>query len=234
MDKIIAKQVFERAGLPVTPYTCVLRHDLEQNPEDICARVEKALGYPMYIKPANCGSSVGISKVTNREELLPGLRLAAEHDHRILCEKGIHCREIETAVLGNHEIHVSVPGEIVATEDFYDYASKYVDDGKPKMKIPAELPADTIATLQDYAARAYSAIDGAGFSRCDFFIDKDTGEIYLNEINTIPGFTQFSMFPLLWEASGQPYSDTIERIIQLGYERYYDKTDRASAEHQQS
>lgn len=230
MDKIIAKQVFERAGLPVTPYTFILRHDLEKNPETVADQVENALGYPLFVKPANCGSSVGISKVTSHEELLPALRLAAEHDRRILCEKGIRCREIETAILGNHEIQVSVPGEVVATDDFYDYESKYVDDGKPKMQIPAELPEETIKKLQEFATRAYSSIDGAGFSRCDFFLDKDTGDIYLNEINTIPGFTQFSMFPLLWEASGLPYRETIERIIQLGYERYHDTADRAPSE----
>lgn len=227
MDKIIAKQVFERAALPVTPYTFVLRHDLDSDPDATAAQVEQALGYPLFVKPANCGSSVGISKVTCREELLPALRLAAEHDRRLLCEKAIRCREVETAILGNHDIRVSIPGEVVATEDFYDYESKYVDDGKPKMKIPAELSEETVKTLQDYAARAYSAIDGAGFSRCDFFLDRDTGAIYLNEINTIPGFTQFSMFPLLWKASGIPYSETIERIIQLGYERYHDTADRA-------
>ena len=230
MDKIIAKQVFECAGLPVTPYTWVLRQDLLSDPEAAADSVEQVLDYPLYVKPANCGSSVGISEVKNRAELLQGLMLAAEHDRRILCEKGIRCREIETAILGNHDIRVSVPGEIVATEDFYDYASKYVDDGKPKMKIPAELPEETTARLQEYAARAYSAIDGAGFSRCDFFIDRETGNIYLNEINTIPGFTQFSMFPLLWEATGLAYRETIERIIQLGYERYHDKADRTPAQ----
>ena len=231
MDKIIAKQVFELAGLPVTPYIYILRHELEADPEETANRVEEALGFPLFVKPANCGSSVGISKVTKREDLLPALYLAAEHDHRILCEKAIRCREIETAILGNHDIQVSLPGEVVATEDFYDYKSKYVDDGKPKMKIPADLPEDLIRTLQNYAARAYSAIDGAGFSRCDFFIDRDTGEIYLNEINTIPGFTQFSMFPLLWEASGVPYRETIERIIKLGYERYHDTVDRPPSEY---
>ena len=231
MDKIIAKQVFECAGLPVTPYTYILRHQLESSPEETANQIETALGYPLFVKPANCGSSVGISKVTDREQLLPALYLAAQHDRRILCEKAIRCREIETAVLGNHEIRVSLPGEVIATDDFYDYESKYVDDGKPKMKIPADLPEETVRTLQDYAARAYSAIDGAGFSRCDFFIDKETGQIYLNEINTIPGFTQFSMFPLLWEASGVPFRETIERIIQLGYERYHDTTDRPPSGH---
>ena len=225
MDKIIAKQVFEQEGLPVTPYTYLLRKDLENDPDSTVDHVENTLGYPLYVKPANCGSSVGISKVSGREELLPALRLAAKYDRRILCEKGIRCREVETAILGNHDVQVSIPGEVVATDDFYDYESKYVEDGKPKMQIPADLPEETVEILQDYAARAYRAIDGAGFSRCDFFIDKDNGQIYLNEINTIPGFTQFSMFPLLWEATGLSYTETIERIIQLGYERYHDTTD---------
>lgn len=228
MDKIIAKQVFEHAGIPVTPYTFVLRSDLDADPEKTADEVEKALTYPLFIKPANCGSSVGISAANNREELLAALELAAKYDHRILCEKSIRCREIETAVLGNYDIRVSVPGEIVATEDFYDYESKYVDDGKPKMKIPAELPDETTAILQDYASRAYSAIDGAGFARCDFFIEKESGQIYLNEINTIPGFTPFSMFPLLWEATGIPYSETIETIIQLGFEKYRESSSRRS------
>lgn len=227
MDKIIAKQIFERAGLPVTPYAYVTADEFSDDPEAAAEKIEGVLDYPVYIKPANCGSSVGISKATDRASLLDSLRLASRHDRRILCEKSVDCREVETGVIGNNEVKVSVPGEIVATDGFYDYKSKYVDDGKPKMKIPADLPAETISTLQDYAARAYTAIDGAGFARCDFFIDKNSGDIYVNEINTIPGFTQFSMFPLLWEAAGSPYSETIERIIELGYERYNDKTDRS-------
>ena len=228
MDKIIAKQVFERVGLPVTPYTYVMAEDVAGDIDRAAKSVESMIGYPAYIKPANMGSSVGISKATNADELKAGLILASKHDRRILCEKGINCREIETGILGNHDVKISVPGEIVATDDFYDYDSKYVEDGKRKMKIPAELPAETISEIQDMAARAYKAIDGSGFARCDFFIDRDCGDIYINEINTIPGFTAYSMFPLLWESSGSPYSATIERIVELGYERYNGKADRAS------
>lgn len=226
MDKIMAKEVFERVGLPVCKYVATSAEEISEDIDKVADRIEKELGYPAYIKPANMGSSVGISKVTDRESLREGLMLAARYDRRVLAEEGVNCREIETAVLGNYNIEASVTGEIVATEDFYDYDSKYIDDGKPKMKIPADLPADISDTIRSYAVRAFSAIDGAGFARCDFFIDKDSGSIYLNEINTIPGFTKFSMFPLLWENTGLPYSQTVERIIGLGYERYHAKNNR--------
>jgi D-alanine-D-alanine ligase len=226
MDKIMAKDVFVRAGIPVCGYVAVSKEEIDADLETAAAHIEKELGYPIYVKPANMGSSVGISKATDRYSLKEGLLLAAKYDRRVLAEEGINCREIETAVLGNYNIEASVPGEIVATDDFYDYDSKYVDDGKPKMKIPADLPAYISEQIREYAVRAFRAIDGAGFARCDFFIDKDNGNIYINEINTIPGFTQFSMFPLLWENTGSPYSETIERIIVLGYERYNAKNNR--------
>ena len=228
MDKIIAKQVFESAGLPVTKYTYVTTADIADDLDACLDQIEKAVGYPAFIKPANMGSSVGISKASDRDELKAALDLASRHDRRILCEEAVDCREIETGVLGNDDVKVTVPGEIVATEDFYDYDSKYVDDGKPKMQIPADIPEELSEKIRDIAARAYRAIDGSGFARCDFFVDRKTGSIYINEINTLPGFTAFSMFPLLWEAAGSPYSSTIERIIELGYERYNDKTDRTS------
>ncbi len=157
---------------------------------------------------------------------MKALRYAAEFDRRILVEKGLSCRELETAVLGNEEIKAAVVGEIIATEDFYDYDAKYVDDGKPKMRIPADIPAEMSERIRDYAIRGFSAMGGEGFARCDFFLDRADGQIYLNEINTIPGFTAFSMFPLLWENAGSAYSDTIERIIELGYERYYAENHR--------
>ncbi|MBR5228695.1 MAG: ATP-grasp domain-containing protein, partial [Firmicutes bacterium] len=152
----------------------------------------------------------------------------SRYDRRILIEEGVNCREIEVAVLGDHDVKASVVGEIVATDDFYDYDSKYIDDGKPKMKIPAELPAEISDKVREYAVKAFTAIDGAGFARCDFFLDKDNGNIYINEINTLPGFTKFSMFPLLWENTGSPYSETIERIIELGYERYNAQNNRST------
>lgn len=226
MDKIMAKDVFVRAGLPVCGYVATSAEQIAADIDAVAADIEQKLGYPVYVKPANMGSSVGISKVTDMAELKAGLLLAAKYDRRVLAEEGVNCREIETAVLGNYHIEASVPGEIVATDDFYDYDSKYVDDGKPKMKIPADLPEEISAQIREYAVKAFSAIDGAGFARCDFFLDKDNGNIYINEINTIPGFTAFSMFPLLWENTGSPYSETVERIIGLGYERYNAKNNR--------
>ncbi len=223
MDKIIAKELFMQAGIPVCPYVAVYASDLDERMDDIISEIDSKLPYPIYVKPANQGSSVGISKVEEKSELEKALRYAAEYDKRILVEQGINCREIETAVLGNRDVKTTFPGEIVATEDFYDYEAKYVDDGKPKMKIPADIPEEVADTIRAYAAKGFSALDGEGFSRCDFFIDKDTGSIYLNEINTIPGFTAFSMFPLLWENMGISYTEQIERIIELGYERYNSK-----------
>ncbi len=223
MDKIIAKELFMQAGIPVCPYVTVYSYELDDRMDAIIAEIDSKLPYPIYVKPANQGSSVGISKVESKSDLEEALRYAAKYDKRILVEQGINCREIETAVLGNRDIKTTFPGEIVATEDFYDYEAKYVDDGKPKMKIPADIPEELADTVRAYAAKGFSALDGEGFARCDFFIDKDTGSIYLNEINTIPGFTAFSMFPLLWENMGIPYTQQIERIIELGYERYNSK-----------
>ncbi len=220
MDKIIAKELFIRAGIPVCPYVVATAEEFEREPAAVMAEIESKLKYPIYVKPANQGSSVGISKVTERTELADAMRYAAQFDRRILVESGINCREIETAVLGNEDVQVSVTGEVIATEDFYDYNAKYVNDGKPKMKIPADIPQNVSDTIRDYAVRGFRALDGAGFARCDFFIDKESGQIYLNEINTLPGFTSFSMFPQLWEHTGSRYADTIERIIELGYERY--------------
>lgn len=220
MDKIIAKELFISAGIPVCPYVATSSEEVETDGDRVIDRIEAELGYPVYVKPANQGSSVGISKVTDRSQIRAALEYASAYDRRILVEKGINCREIETAVLGNRDVKASVTGEIVATEDFYDYDAKYVDDGKPKMKIPADIPSDLSDRIREYAVKGFGVLDGEGFARCDFFIDKDTGEIYLNEINTLPGFTAFSMFPLLWENTGSPYTQTIERIIESGYERY--------------
>lgn len=228
MDKILAKDVFSKVGLPVCKYVATSEKKIREDIDSVIEKIESQLGYPAYVKPANMGSSVGISKAVDRETLAEGLRLASVYDRRILIEEGVNCREIEVAVLGDHDVKASVVGEIVATEDFYDYDSKYIDDGKPKMKIPAELPAEISDKVREYAVKAFMAIDGAGFARCDFFLNKDNGEIYINEINTIPGFTKFSMFPLLWENTGSPYSETIERIIELGYERYNTQNNKST------
>lgn len=227
MDKIIAKELFIRAGIPVCPYVAVTAEQLQRDPEGVAAKIGEELGYPVYVKPANQGSSVGISKVEKSGDLPGALRYAACFDRRLLVEKGLSCREIETAVLGNgDDVSAAVTGEIVATEDFYDYDAKYVDDGKPKMQIPAHISEEMSERIREYAVRGFQMLGGEGFARCDFFVDRADGKIYLNEINTIPGFTSFSMFPLLWEHAGSAYSDTIERIIELGYERYYAENHR--------
>ncbi len=223
MDKALAKEVFIRAGIPVCPYVTVIYEDWQDSQIE---EIERVLGYPMFIKPANQGSSVGISKVKSREEFFPALKLASDYDRRIVIEKGLKARELELGVLGNHQVSSSVVGEIMPSKEFYDYQAKYLDGGKSKLMVPADIPENIATTLKSLGEKAYKVIDGSGFSRVDFFLDEETGEIYLNEINTIPGFTEFSMFPLLWGASGVAYSDLIERILDLGYERYYAKNRR--------
>ena len=226
MDKLLARDVFIKNGLPMCKHVGLFRSEYEQDAEAAIAKVEDALGYPNFVKPANLGSSVGISKAHNREELVAALDLAFSYDKRVIVEEFVNCRELETAILGNENPQAAVVGEILPSEEFYDYKAKYLDDGASKLCIPAQISEETSRKIREYACRAYSAIDGEGFARVDFFIDKDSGKIYLNEINTIPGFTKISMFPKLWEAAGVKYQDTIERIIELGYERYNAKNNR--------
>ncbi len=226
MDKLLAKDVFAKNGLPICKHIAIFRAEYEENPEDELARVEEALGYPSFVKPANLGSSVGISKAHDRKSLAEALDLAFSYDRRVIVEENINCREIETGILGNENPKAAAVGEILPSAEFYDYTAKYLDGGASKLCIPANIPAETAELIREYARKAYSAIDGEGFARVDFFIDKNTNKIYLNEINTIPGFTKFSMFPLLWEEAGVKYQDTIERIIRLGYERYNAKNSR--------
>ena len=185
--------------------------------------VEKELGYPCFIKPANLGSSVGISKVHRRSELAPSLALAARYDRRMLAERAVDAREIEVSVLGNDEPIASVPGEIIPCREFYDYIAKYIDD-RSELIIPADLPPAMTRRIQELAIAAFLAVDCAGMARVDFFLDKDTQELYLGELNTIPGFTPISMYPMLWEASGISYSELIDRLIELALERHADNS----------
>lgn len=226
MDKLLARDVFIKNGLPMCKHVGIFKSEYVDDPEAVASLIEDELGYPAFIKPANMGSSVGISKAHDRKELHKALELAFKHDKRVIAEEFINCRELETGILGNERPEAAAVGEILPSADFYDYTAKYLDGGASKLCIPAPIPEETANEIREYARRAYSAIDGEGFARVDFFIDKDTGRIYLNEINTIPGFTKFSMFPLLWEAAGVKYADTIERIIELGYERYNAKNKR--------
>lgn len=226
MDKILAKAVCEKAGLPQGPYMALTKHEFDEREQQLLLEIEEKLSYPMFVKPSNMGSSVGITKVKTREDLKKAIDTAAIYDHRILIEEGIDCRELETGVLGNRDPQVSGVGEIIPSAEFYDYKAKYFDGGQSKLCIPADIPAEKVEEIRSIAARAYSLLDCSGYARADFFMDRRTGKILLNEINSIPGFTKFSMFPLLWEEKGIAYPDLIERIVSLGYERYNAKNSR--------
>ncbi|MCL6626730.1 D-alanine--D-alanine ligase family protein [Alicyclobacillus shizuokensis] len=222
MDKVVMKALFASAGLPQVRYTHYLRSAWERDPELVLTDVEEKLGYPCFVKPANLGSSVGISKAKDRAGLERALREAAKYDRKIIVEAAVDAREVEVGVLGNEHPIASVPGEIVPCNEFYDYRAKYID-GKSMLIIPAELPAETVAELQRLAVRAFQAIDGGGLARVDFFIERGTNQVLVNEINTMPGFTEFSMYPKLWEASGISYRELIDRLVQLALERHADK-----------
>ncbi|MEM9164133.1 MAG: D-alanine--D-alanine ligase family protein [Cyanobacteria bacterium P01_F01_bin.4] len=221
MDKIAMKMAFAQAGLPQVKYRGVLRSQIYSNPcvfPKLCDDLEADLGYPCFVKPANLGSSVGIAKATNHQELEAALDSAASYDRRIIVEAGVNAREVECAVLGNDTPKASVIGEIRFNSDFYDYETKYTA-GEADLFIPAPLPELVVTQIQDMAIRAFQAIDGAGLSRVDFFYLEDTGEVLINEINTLPGFTATSMYPMLWRAAGVEFDELVDRLIQLGLER---------------
>jgi D-alanine-D-alanine ligase len=223
MDKDVMKRLFRDAGLPVVPWELVLRADWEKDPAAVRKRIERKLRYPLFVKPANLGSSVGITKTHGPLELPAAMNLAAQYDRKILVEKGIDAREIECSVLGNDAPQASVPGEVVPVNEFYDYEAKYIKEGSDLI-IPASLTARQTKRVQELAVRAFQAIDGAGMGRVDFLLDRKTGKVYVNEINTIPGFTSISMYPKLWEASGVPYSQLLDRLIELALERHQEKS----------
>jgi D-alanine-D-alanine ligase len=223
MDKVVQKQLFEHAGLVGPKYLWFLSSAYAEKPKKIIASVEKALRYPMFVKPANTGSSVGISKAHTRAELLQGIADAATYDLKVIVEQGVRdAREIECSVLGNDHPMASIPGEIVPSNEFYDYDAKYVD-GKSKAFIPADLRKDVARSVQHVAVRAYEVLNCAGMARVDFFVTRKTQKVYLNEINTIPGFTAISMYPKLWEASGISFSELLDRLITLALERHRQK-----------
>lgn len=226
MDKAVSKELFESAGLPICAYELITADEAKHDNDKAVERVEENIGYPCFVKPANMGSSVGISKASDREQLKAAIELALKYDKRIVVEEFIDCRELETAVLGNESPEAAAVGEILPSAEFYDYNAKYCDGGASKLCIPADISEEMTAQIRRMAVKAYTVIDGEGFARVDFFIDRRTGKLYINEINTIPGFTKYSMFPLLWDAAGVKYGETIERIIELGYERYYAENSR--------
>ncbi len=221
MDKAYAKIIFEKVGIPNAAFLVFNRKQLSDNQEEIISKIESTFEYPCFIKPANAGSSVGITKAHDRNELIEGLFYAARYDKKILIEEFINGREIECAVLGNDEPIASKLGEVVPCNEFYDYNAKYIDD-KSRVIIPANLPEDTIKRIRDYAVRAFVALECAGMARVDFFVSRENGEVFINEINTLPGFTKISMYPQLWEASGVSYRELINKLIELALERYDD------------
>jgi D-alanine-D-alanine ligase len=222
MDKEVQKRLFEQAGLPVVKSQTVPRPRWEQEREQVLDEVQRKFRFPVILKPATLGSSVGISKAHDAAELAAGLDLAAEFAQKILVERAVDAREIEISVLGNEEPRASVPGEILPHHEFYDYAAKYTEEGT-QLVVPAPLKPRQTKKLQNYAIRAFQAIDGSGMARVDFFLERQTGRMYLNEINTIPGFTSISMYPRLWEASGVSYRELIDRLIELALERHREK-----------
>lgn len=225
MDKVVMKRLFREAGLPIVEFTHFLRTQWEADPLFVELRVAEEIGFPCFVKPANLGSSVGISKATDAKTLNEAIRLAARFDRKIVVERGVDAREIEVSVLGNDQPAASLPGEIIPqSADFYDYKAKYVDANGARLMIPADLSAGETAEIQRLAVLAFQAVDGAGLGRVDFFLERGTGKLLLNEINTMPGFTSISMYPKLWEASGIGYSELIDRLIELAIERHREKS----------
>lgn len=225
MDKAVMKTLFAAHGLPVVKHQVVWRRDWRTVPDRTLSEVTKQLRFPLFVKPANLGSSVGISRAIDRETLSDAVDLASQFDRKIVIEEGVtHCREIECAVLGNQMPEASVPGEIIPSGEYYDYAAKYLDD-KSTTEIPASLSADQITQVRQLAIEAFRAIDGEGMARVDFLLERDTGTLFVNEINTHPGFTTISMFAKLWEASGLSYRTMLDRLITLALERHAEKQD---------
>jgi D-alanine-D-alanine ligase len=227
MDKVTMKALFREAGLPICNHTWVLRKVWEQDKQSTLRRVIRKVGFPCFVKPANLGSSVGISKATDKSTLEKAIDLAARYDRKIIIEEGLDAREIECGVMGNEEVEASLPGEYVVHDKaaaFLDYTEKYSGTGHVEFIVPAPLSKAQTARIQRLAVRAFQAIDGAGLARVDFFMRRDTGEILINELNTLPGLTDVSGFPKMWEATGIPFSEVIDRLIQLALEYHKEKS----------
>lgn len=222
MDKGLFKDVMRAHHIPVVDWVVVTSREIEADLDDVLRRAEALGDYPLFTKPANLGSSVGITRCERRADLAEGLLAAARYDRRIVIERGLEAREIEVSVLGNENPEASIAGEVVPGDRFYSYKAKYLDDSS-QLIIPAHLDAETMEEVRRLAVESYRAVDGAGMARVDFLLEKTTGKLYLNEMNTIPGFTKISMYPKLWEASGLPYPDLLDRLIDLAMERFAQK-----------
>ena len=222
MDKDVAKRLLQMSKIPVVPWISVRRDDWEKNPREIQRAIERKFRYPVFVKPATLGSSVGMTKVHSGGELAPALDLASEFAMKILVERAMVAREIEVAVLGNSEPAASIPGEIVPHREFYDYAAKYLEEGT-QLLIPAKLKVGQVKKIQSFALAAFRALELSGMARVDFFLEKKGGKIFLNEVNTIPGFTSISMYPKMWEASGIPFRELIDKLIGFALELHAEK-----------
>jgi D-alanine-D-alanine ligase len=222
MDKAMTKTVLAEAGLPQGPWRLVLRKEWEREPAGVGAFIAAQFGFPCFVKPANMGSSVGVVKAHDPAELEEAMATASRFDRRILIEAAIDARELEVSVLGNDEPVASVAGEIVPVNEFYDYAAKYIDEGS-SISIPADIDRNTMIDIQELAIAAFRALDLAGLARVDFFLDRRTDQLFINEVNTLPGFTSISMFPKLWEATGIPLPELVDRLIQLALERHAER-----------
>ena len=227
MDKAVFKYAMIANAIPVLPWLLIINSDWKKRSQAILQEIEEKFHYPLFTKPANLGSSVGINRCENREELIAGINEAALYDRRIILEQGINARELEVAVLGNDQPEASIVGEIRPRRNFYDYVAKYLaepgSEDESELIIPAEISRELSDEVREMAIRAYRAIDCAGMGRVDLLLDKDSGRLYMNEINTIPGFTQISMYPKLWGASGVSYQELLDRLIALALERFEEK-----------
>jgi D-alanine-D-alanine ligase len=232
MDKVAMKTLFRHAGLPVCKYEWFLRRDWERKPSEVRERVEQSIGYPCFVKPANLGSSVGVSRADDEESLVKAVNLAARYDRKIIVEEGLDAREIECAVMGNDDPEASLPGEYVVHDEqakFLDYTEKYSSTGHVEFVVPAPIPKRLSRRIQELAVRAFKAVDGAGFARVDFFLRRDNNKLLVNELNTIPGLTEVSGFPKMWDASGVPFPQVIDRLVELAFERHAEKSRNATS-----
>jgi D-alanine-D-alanine ligase len=219
MDKEVSKRLLHAAGLPVLPWTTVHASELDRDPNATAKRVIEEISLPVFVKPANLGSSVGISRAKDADELVNALRYAARYDTKILVERAIAARDVEVALLGNDPVKASIAGEIRTHREFYDYKAKYVD-GATELLVPAPLSAETVSEMREHAIEAFRILEGSGLARVDFLVDKETEEYFVNEVNSLPGFTDISMYPRLWEATGVPYPELLDRLIDLALERH--------------
>jgi D-alanine-D-alanine ligase len=227
MDKVTMKALFREAGLPICKHIWFLRTDFETDPARIVRRIKREIGFPCFVKPANLGSSVGISRASDQKTLEAAINLAARYDRKIIVEEGLDVREIECAVIGNDKAEASLPGEYVVHDEaarFLDYTEKYTSTGHVDFVVPAPLAKPLLKRIQKMAVRAFQAIDGAGFARVDFFLRRDTNELLINELNTIPGLTEVSGYPKMWQASGRSLAQIIDRLIELAVERHNEKS----------